>query len=64
MQLQEYKLLQKHHSEGTYLTAEKGIEFLRRWTDLQEILGGTPKLILDSRHNKIQFVFDERVLDK
>jgi predicted transcriptional regulator len=54
--LQKYELLERHHSEETYLTTEKGLKFLQRLAELQQLLAASPKLILYSRKSKIRFI--------
>ena len=55
-QLQKYGLLERHHSKETYLTTEKGLKFLQSWTDIQQLLAESPKVVLYSRKNKIQII--------
>jgi len=38
MQLQKLKLLEVHHSKEMYSTTAKGLEFLERWTELQQFI--------------------------
>lgn len=54
--LRKNGLLESHSSKETYLTTEKGLTFLQRWAELQQLLAESPKLILYSRKNEIQFI--------
>ena len=51
-QLQMYKLLEEHHSQETYSTTEKGLDFLQKWTELEQLLAPS-KVISFSNTNKI-----------
>jgi predicted transcriptional regulator len=38
LQLQKKRLLEAHHSMEKYSTTEKGLEFLHKWTELQQFM--------------------------
>jgi predicted transcriptional regulator len=54
-ELQRCQLLEVHHSREKYVTTEKGLRFLQKWVDLQQLLEPS-KPVLYSRHNVIQII--------